>query len=43
MFRAAYRMRGEEDEFVGEDGSPDYGGKDPDAGLGDGSSTCAFG
>lgn len=31
----------EEDEFLGEDGAPDYGGEDPDAGLGDGCSACS--
>lgn len=41
--RGAYWMRGEEDEFVGEDGAPDYGGENPDTGLGDGGSTCVFG
>ena len=41
--RVAYRMRGEEDELVGEDRAPDYGGENPDAGLRDGSSPCTFG
>jgi len=31
-------VRGEEDEFVGEDCPPDYCCEDPDAGLRDGSS-----
>ena len=33
-------VRGEEDEFVGEDGAPDNGGEDPDSGLGDGGGAC---
>ena len=33
-------VRGEEDEFVGEDGAPDDGGEDPDSGLGDGGRAC---
>lgn len=33
-------MSGEEDEFVGEDGAPDNGGENPDAGLPNGSSAC---
>ena len=41
--RMAYGMRGEEDEFVGEDGAPNDGGEDPDAGLRDGSSACTAG
>lgn len=34
------RVRGEEDEFLGEDGAPDDGGEDPDSGLGDGGRAC---
>lgn len=33
-------MRREKDEFLGEDGAPDYGGEDPDASLGDGRGSC---
>jgi hypothetical protein len=33
MDKTAYGMGGKEDEFVREDGSPDYGGENPDAGL----------
>lgn len=33
-------MRGEEDEFLGENGAPYYGSEDPDAGLGNGRSAC---
>lgn len=40
--RVAYRVRREEDELVGEDGAPDYGGENPDAGLRDGSSAFTF-
>lgn len=38
--RVEERVRGEEDELVGEDGAPDDGGEDPDSGLGYGGGAC---